>query len=183
MKQVIRYIPLIMFVAIIGVCWFGLGRDPTTLPSALIGKPVPAFNLPTLKSEQSFQTSDLKPNDLKPHDLKQFAIVHVWATWCPACRAEHPILVDLARQSKIPFYAIAYKDEAESVRSWLTNYGNPYKKVGLDEAGQVGIEWGIYGTPETFLIDNQGVIRYRHTGKLTHAIWEKAFKPYLKIKS
>ena len=169
MKQVMRFMPLILFVSVISVCWLGLGRDPTRLPSALVGKAVPAFNLSTLQSGIS----------LGKNDLQQVSIVHVWATWCSACRAEHPILVDLARQTTIPFYAITYKDEAESIRRWLNEYGNPYRKVGLDSTGEVGIEWGVYGTPETFLIDKQGIIRHRHVGKLTHAIWEREFKPYL----
>ena len=98
---------------------------------------------------------------------------------CLSCRAEHPIIMDIARQVTIPVYGLAYKDDNQAVQQWLVQYGDPYKKVGLDTAGQVAIDWGVYGTPETFFIDAKGVIRHKHVGPLTHAIWRQEFEPLL----
>jgi len=170
-KLLYRSIPLFIFAAIVLLLWRGLKLDPTVLPSALLDKTVPSFKLQRLDNKQAwFSDADLRGN---------ISLVNVWATWCIPCRDEHPVLMNIARNSKIPIYGINYKDNWQDARAWLRRYGDPYVSSGFDEDGHVAIEWGSYGVPETFLIDEKGTVRYRHTGVLTPQIWREQFLPLI----
>ena len=111
----------------------------------------------------------------------QISLLNVWASWCPACRDEHPILVDLARQYKIPIYGLDYKDDRIEAKKWLEAYGNPFHAIGFDKTGRVAIDWGIYGAPETFLIDKNGIVIHKHIAPLTREIWQRDFVPLIAV--
>ena len=155
-----RYlIPLIVFVVLAGFLAIGLKLDPREVPSPLIGKPAPAFDLPQLAApDQRLTTKELQG---------QVWLLNVWASWCVACRQEHPLLVELGKTGRVKLYGLNYKDKREDALGWLANYGNPYLKSLSDTDGLVGIDYGVYGVPETFVIDKQGVIRYKQIGPVT----------------
>jgi cytochrome c biogenesis protein CcmG/thiol:disulfide interchange protein DsbE len=153
------FIPLAGFLVMVGFLAVGLRLNPREVPSPLIDRPVPAFSLPTLAApEVSLAAQDLKG---------KVWLLNVWASWCVACRAEHPLLVDLAKTGTVPIYGLNYKDKREDALRWLGNYGNPYQASLSDTSGLVGIDLGVYGVPETFVIDRNGLIRYKHTGPVT----------------
>lgn len=165
-------LPLVGFIALLWFLWQGLGRDPSLLPSALIDQPLPAFAATTL---------DDPSRTVTPADLKgETALLNVWATWCPTCQAEHEMLKKLAAQG-IAIYGVNYKDEPAKARRWLATLGNPYRFNINDEAGQLGIDLGVYGAPETFLLDKQGVIRHRHVGVLDDSVWQEDFLPRIEM--
>jgi cytochrome c biogenesis protein CcmG/thiol:disulfide interchange protein DsbE len=146
----------------------GLGIDPNVLPSPLIDQPAPDFALPPLESGQpGFSSADLKSH---------VSLVNTFASWCAPCRAEHPVLNALAQTKRVAIYGINYKDKGDNARAWIAELGNPYTRIGADD-GRVGIEWGVYGVPETFLVDREGRIRYKHVGPLTAADVEHTILP------
>jgi cytochrome c biogenesis protein CcmG/thiol:disulfide interchange protein DsbE len=152
-------IPLVIFLVLIAFLYVGLSRDPREVPSPLIGKPAPAFALSQLHDPA---------NTLTNTDLKgKVWLLNVWASWCVSCRQEHPLLMQLAASNSVPIYGLDYKDKPDAGRAWLTQNGNPYAASVLDLDGRVGIDYGVYGVPETFLIDKEGVIRYKQIGPLT----------------
>ena len=155
-----RYlIPLIVFVVMAGFLAIGLKLDPREVPSPLIGKPAPAFDLPQLAApDQRLAAKDLRG---------QVWLLNVWASWCVACRQEHPLLVELGKTGQVKLYGLNYKDKRDDALGWLNNFGNPYLKSMSDTDGLVGIDYGVYGVPETFVIDKQGVIRYKQIGPVT----------------
>jgi cytochrome c biogenesis protein CcmG/thiol:disulfide interchange protein DsbE len=154
-------VPLLVFVALAAIFWIGLGRDPRILPSALLDKPVPQFDLAPLH--------DANPG-LASGDLEGgVTLVNVFASWCLPCRAEHPFLERLAREEGLTIHGINYKDEASAAKAWLAELGNPYSSIGVDRDGRASIDWGVYGVPETFIVDAKGVIRYKHVGPLMEA--------------
>ena len=155
-----RYlIPLIVFVVLAGFLAIGLKLDPREVPSPLIGKPAPAFDLPQLAApDQRLTTKELQG---------QVWLLNVWASWCVACRQEHPLLVELGKTGRVKLYGLNYKDKREDALGWLNNFGNPYLKSLSDTDGLVGIDYGVYGVPETFVIDKQGMIRYKQIGPVT----------------
>jgi len=155
-----RYlIPLIVFVVLVGFLAVGLSLKPREVPSPLIDKPAPAFSLPRLDApEQKLALQDLKG---------KVWLLNVWASWCVACRQEHPLLVDLSRQNLVPIYGLNYKDKPADALGWLERFGNPYVASLSDIEGLVGIDYGVYGVPETFVIDKAGVIRLKHIGPVT----------------
>jgi len=155
-----RYlIPLVVFVVLVGFLAVGLNLKPREVPSPLIDKPAPAFSLARLDApEQKLGLDDLKG---------QVWLLNVWASWCVACRQEHPLLVDLARQNVVPIYGLNYKDKRDDALAWLGRYGNPYIASLSDTEGLVGIDYGVYGVPETFVIDKAGTIRLKHIGPVT----------------
>lgn len=156
---------VIGFAALMFVLWHGLSQNPGELPSALAGKPLPAFAAPTLAGENYDQTAIQGP-----------ALLNVWATWCPTCRAEHEYLNTL--QSKgVRIYGLDYKDNPAKAREWLQSLGSPYVFTWSDDSGQIGIDLGVYGAPETFLIDQQGRILLRYAGEMTEEIWQQKFAP------
>ncbi|OGT32103.1 MAG: thiol:disulfide interchange protein [Gammaproteobacteria bacterium RBG_16_51_14] len=156
----IRYtLPLVIFIGLVFLFVFGLHNDPRLVPSPLIDKPVPAFELPLLhKPELTLRSEDL---------LGQVTLINVWASWCVSCRAEHPLLVDLAGSSDIKIYGLNYKDERDDALMWLEQLGNPYAESIFDQQGRVGIDFGVYGVPETFVVDRNGIIRYKQIGPIT----------------
>jgi cytochrome c biogenesis protein CcmG/thiol:disulfide interchange protein DsbE len=155
-----RYLlPLVIFIVLVGFLAVGLNRDPRVVPSPLIGKPAPAFDLPRI---------DDPALRMKTQDLRgQVWMLNVWASWCVACRQEHPLLVDLAKTSKVKLYGLNYKDKRDDGLAWLQRHGNPYIASLSDTDGLVGIDYGVYGVPETFIIDKQGVIRHKQIGPIT----------------
>jgi len=162
-------LPLGIFLALVALFAVGLTRDPKLVPSPLVDKPVPAFLLPTVEDiEGEIGTADLSG---------RVSLVNVWASWCVSCRVEHPFLNDLARRGEIPIYGLNYKDTLPEARRYLEQFGNPYLASAFDADGKVGIDWGVYGVPETFLVDAKGVIRYKHIGVLTPEVWERELLP------
>mgnify|MGYP000968263312 FL=1 len=155
-----RYLlPLLVFVLLAGFLAVGLKRDPREVPSPLIDKPAPAFSLPQLDAPDQ----QVSPKDL----LGQVWLLNVWASWCVACRQEHPLLVDVSKSGQVKLFGLNYKDKREDALGWLQQFGNPYLKSMSDTEGLVGIDYGVYGVPETFVIDKQGVIRYKQIGPVT----------------
>jgi len=152
-------IPVVVFVALCGFLLVGLWRDPREVPSPLIGKPAPAFTLAQLHEP----SKTLAPADLKG----QVWLLNVWASWCVSCREEHPLLVELRNAKIVPIVGLDYKDEPAAGMRWLTQNGNPYDVSVVDRSGNVGIDWGVYGVPETFVVDKAGVIRYKQIGPIT----------------
>ncbi len=147
----------------------GLRRDPTLVPSPLVGKPAPEFTLPRLDDPaRTLSRSDL---------LGKVSLVNVWGTWCAGCRQEHETLVTLARDSGVPIFGINWKDDDQSARQWLATLGNPYAAVGVDQDGRAAIDWGVYGAPETFLISPDGIVLYKHIAPLTLEVWREEFLP------
>lgn len=160
--------PLLGFLALLPMLWFGLGNDPSLLPSALIDKPLPEFQAARLDDPGRIVTE---------RDFKgDVALINVWATWCPTCRDEHEFLHVLKEQG-IAIYGVNYKDERDKALRWLETLGDPYRINVDDGLGQLGIDLGVYGAPETFLIDATGTIRYRHVGELNRRIWRREFVP------
>lgn len=165
-------LPLIGFLLLLFVFWRGLGNDPTLLPSALLDKPLPTFQAPRLDNPaQTVTTTDLKG---------ETALLNIWATWCPTCRAEHEFLNTLKRQG-IAIYGVNYKDERDKALNWLATLGDPYQLNIDDASGQLGIDLGVYGAPETFLLDADGIIRYRHVGAMDATVWERDFIPRIEV--
>ena len=166
-----RVIPLFLFTILVVFLWRGLSLDPQNLPSVRLGKPLPIFQLSVLGDKNAQFT----PNTMRGH----VALLNVWASWCDACTEEQTFLLELARQG-VPIYGLNYKDTVENATNWLSEWGNPYQLIGKDENGRVGIDLGVYGAPETFLIDASGVIRYRHAGALNALVWQQEFMPRIK---
>lgn len=168
-----RYVlPLLVFAVLVGVFVFGLGRDPTFVPSPLIGKPAPVFRLPRLNyPEQEVTDADLRG---------QVSLLNVWATWCVGCRQEHETLNRIASLGVVPIYGLNWKDDPELAKEWLERLGNPYVATAFDGEGRVAIDWGVYGAPETFLIAPDGTILYRHISPMTMEIWETEFVPRIR---
>jgi cytochrome c biogenesis protein CcmG/thiol:disulfide interchange protein DsbE len=161
-------LPLAGFLVLLWLLLKGLGNDPRLLPSALVDQPLPNFEVASLDDPRRLITR----NDLKG----EVALLNVWATWCPTCRAEHEMLNGLARKG-IAIYGVNYKDEPDKARNWLATLGNPYRFNINDQTGQLGIDLGVYGAPETFLLDAGGVIRYRHVGAIDERVWQQDFVP------
>ena len=163
--------PLAVFVLLLAVLGVGLGLKPREVPSPLINRPMPAFSLPTLSDPQQH---------LGPLELRwQVYLINVWASWCTACQAEHPLLVDLARAGVVPIYGLNHKDAREDALRWLSRHGDPYRQSLSDSAGLVGLDLGVYGVPETYVVDRNGVIRHKHTGALTIEVVRDTLLPLL----
>jgi len=168
-----RYlIPLVLFVVLVIFLAIGLGRDPHEVPSPLIGKAAPTFQLPQLKDPgKSFSAQQMRG---------KVWLLNVWASWCVSCREEHPLLLDYARSAAVPIYGLNYKDKREDALDWLEQLGDPYVLSAADEDGRVAIDYGVYGAPETYLIDRDGVIRFKQVGAVTPEIWERKILPLVK---
>ncbi|TAK72088.1 MAG: DsbE family thiol:disulfide interchange protein [Gammaproteobacteria bacterium] len=165
-------LPFIILIALSLLLWRELfSSTPNELPSALIGEPVPSFQLPTITPPNK----TLTPQALLGH----VSLLNVWATWCSACEVEHPMLMKITQQYHIPIYGIAYKDNADDVKNWLENSGNPYVMVGDDQNGDAAIDLGVYGTPETFVVNAQGKIVYRHIGAIDQKTWDNVLYPII----
>ena len=168
------FIPLFLFVALALFLFRGLQLDPTELPSALIDRPLPAFELPALGMDRLLKREDV---------VGEVALFNVWATWCVSCRVEHPYLHMLAEQG-VPIYGVNYKDDDADAMKWLAELGDPYRLNIVDAQGSLGLDLGVYGAPETYLVDAQGVIRYRHVGVVDDRVWRELLEPlYTGLKS
>ena len=169
-----RYlIPLLLFIALVGLFAIGLRMDPRRVPSPFIGKPAPGFDLPQLHAPDQRLTREM----LRGRPV----LLNVWASWCVECRHEHALLLQLATQQKIPIYGLNYKDPRVDALRWLEEFGNPYVISAADADGKVGIDYGVYGVPETFVIDAAGVIRYKHIGALTEIAVNEQILPLLEV--
>lgn len=152
-------LPLIAFVVLVVFLGIGLTKDPRKLPSTFIGKMAPAFSLPQLYDlDKRFSPKDM---------LGKVWVLNVWASWCVSCRAEHHVLNNMIKNNKVNLIGLNYKDAVTDARDWLGRYGNPYQLSASDVEGLIGIEWGVYGVPETFIMDKKGIVRLKHTGPVT----------------
>lgn len=163
-------LPLAAVLGLMALLGLGLQLDPRVVPSPLIDKPMPAFNLPTLESPPSVLTKE----NLSGRPL----LVNVWASWCAACLIEHPFLLDLKR-SGVEIIGFNYKDDPAAAREWLARHGDPYRVIAQDRLGQAGLDWGVYGAPETFVIDSRGLIVHKQIGPMTPEVW-RTIQPMLR---
>ena len=172
MKALRFAVPFAVFVALVAFFAVGLTRDPHQIPSPFIGKPAPAFTLTQLHDEKAPFT---------PEDMKgKVWLLNVWASWCVSCRVEHPLLVEMSKRNVVPIVGLNYKDKRDDGVQWLAKFGNPYVLSAFDSEGRVGIDYGVYGVPETFVIDKQGVIRYKQIGPITPEALEKVLLPLIR---
>ena len=172
MKTLRYLLPLGLFLVLVGFLWTGLSRDPREVPSPLVNQAAPAFVLARL---------DDPAKKLGPADMKgQVWLLNVWASWCVSCRVEHPLLVALAKSNVVPVIGLNYKDTTELGRAWLAENGDPYKMSVVDADGRVGIDWGVYGVPETFVIDKSGVIRFKQIGPITPESLQQKILPLVR---
>ncbi|MEJ8845902.1 DsbE family thiol:disulfide interchange protein [Variovorax rhizosphaerae] len=165
-------LPFAIFLVLAILLAMGLSRDPKVLPSALIDKPAPAIDLPLLDDPQQM----LKVDSLRG----KVWLLNVWASWCAPCRDELPVLTALAREDGVALYGLNYKDKSDVARTWLRRHGNPYLGSAVDSDGRVGIDYGVYGVPETFVIDRAGRIRFKHAGPITPEIWRTTMLPVVR---
>ncbi|WP_062310965.1 DsbE family thiol:disulfide interchange protein [Polynucleobacter sinensis] len=164
-------IPLLLFIVLVGFLAVGLNRDPHEVPSPLIDKPAPAFELSQLQNPQK---------TFSPQTMKgQTWVLNVWASWCVACREEHPVLVEMGRLNLAPIIGLNYKDQRDAALAMLDRQGNPYLLSAFDANGRVGIDYGVYGVPETYVIDKLGVIRFKHIGPITMDLLNRKIIPLL----
>ena len=165
-------IPLGIFIVLLLFLAVGLRLDPRMVPSPLIDKPAPAFTLPRLDDPQQ----RVSEKDL----LGKVWLLNVWASWCVSCREEHPVLVELSKRNLVPIYGLNYKDERKDALAWLGQFGNPYTISIMDADGRIGIDYGVYGVPETYVIDKQGVIRYKQIGPVTPEVLDAKILPLVR---
>ncbi|MFG3695608.1 DsbE family thiol:disulfide interchange protein [Stutzerimonas stutzeri] len=164
MKRLLMLLPLAIFLIVAVFLYRGLFLDPTELPSALIGKPLPSFSLPSVEDSQQLITAE----DIKGKP----ALVNVWATWCVACKVEHPVLNQLAKQG-VTIYGVNYKDDNAAAQKWLREFHDPYQLNISDAQGSLGLDLGVYGAPETFIVDKQGIIRHKYVGVIDERVWRE----------
>jgi cytochrome c biogenesis protein CcmG/thiol:disulfide interchange protein DsbE len=170
-KIVIYLLPLAVFLVVAVFLLRGLWLNPREVPSPFIDKPAPMFSLTRLaQPEAKFSPADMKG---------QVWLLNVWASWCVACRQEHPLLVELSKRKAVPIIGLNYKDKPDAARGWLAQWGDPYDLSVRDMDGRIGIEYGVYGVPETFVIDKNGVIRFKQIGPITEEVWQKKMLPLL----
>ncbi len=162
-------VPFVLVAVMIPVFVIGLNRDPSEIPSPLLLKPAPEFELPRLKDPNiTVGSADYEG---------RLALLNVWATWCVGCRQEHDYLLKLTSEIEIPMYGLNWRDRRNAAQTWLQRLGDPYVASAYDEDGRVGIDWGVYGAPETFLISPDGVILYKHISPMTEEVWRREFEP------
>lgn len=175
LKRLLFILPLLVFAAGAGFLYWGLNpaRNPSAIPSVLIDQPAPAFALPPIEDSPwpALSSAELGKGEV--------TLVNVFASWCLPCRAEHPLLMDLAEARGVALFGINYKDEPADAIAWLEELGNPYRAIGADREGRAGIDWGISGVPETFIVDREGTIRYRHVGPIHAVELEELILPIL----
>ncbi len=172
MKSLKFLIPLALFVVLAVFLARGLQLNPREVPSPLIGKPAPGFMLPTLADP----AKTIKREDL----LGKVWVLNVWASWCAPCREEHPLVVAFAKRSGVPVYGLNYKDQRAAATGWLRQLGDPYAATLVDADGKVGIDWGVYGVPETFVVDKAGLVRMKHIGPLNEEAIRDKLEPLIK---
>ncbi len=176
MKIIIRFLPLVLVIALGVVLYRGLSLNPQDMPSALVGKAMPEFSLSTL--------NDANKTVTKADLVGDIVLLNVWATWCPTCKYEHPYLLELASNpqlnTQVKLYGVNYKDERLAAQQWLINYKDPYQFSIFDKKGILGLDLGVFGAPETFVIDHHGIIRKRFAGAIDVRVWRKEFEPLIK---
>jgi len=171
MRRARLFVPLAVFVLLVGLLYAGFGlEDPHRLPSAMVGQPFPAFSLPSLDGDARLSEAVLEG---------RVTLVNVWATWCPTCKAEHAELMRIRREAGVPIVGISYKDDPAAARAWLERYGDPYVANIVDRDGRLGIDLGVYGAPESFLVDAAGVIVYKRVGDVNRRVWVNEIAPRL----
>jgi len=162
-------LPLLLFIVLVGFLLVGLRRDPHEVPSPLINKSAPDFQLPQLqKASATFSAKDMRG---------KVWLLNFWGTWCVACREEHPLLVEYAKTGVVPIYGVDYKDQRAAALQWLDEFGNPYTQTAFDVDGRISIDYGVYGAPESYLIDRNGVIRFKQIGPITEDVWQNKILP------
>lgn len=164
-------IPVLVFMLIVLLLGIGLTMDPRRVPSPLVDKPVPEFSLPAVQG----RTLGLTSSDLG----REVSLVNVFASWCVACRQEHPLIMELSRNKIVPIHGLNYKDQPQDAAEWLDALGDPYTRTGADIDGRVGIDWGVYGVPETFVIDKSGRIAYKYIGPISRKDWDESLRPLI----
>ena len=173
MNKSVKFLtPLILFLGLVALLFYGLGTDPRKVPSPLVGKPAPRFSLPALQDpNRTVSDAELKG---------KISLVNVWASWCVSCRAEHEELMKLSRQEKdIQIIGLNWKDDPVDATRMLRTFGDPYVVSAFDPDNKVGIHWGVYGAPETFVVDTRGIIRYKHIGPVNRQVWEQTLRPLM----
>ncbi len=169
MKRLLTTLPILALLLLAGMLALGLTRDPQQLPSMLIGKPLPAFEMTAI-------APDIPP--LARHDLLgQVSLLNVFGSWCTSCLVEHPMLMRLARDQVVPIYGIDWKDDPGAGAAWLRRHGNPYTAIGDDGAGRLALDLGVTGAPETFVVDAAGIIRHKQVGPITETVWQETLQP------
>lgn len=163
-------VPLSAFVVLVVLLAFGLGNNPRIVPSPLLHKPAPAFIAPLLLEQGKVSSEQM---------LGKIWVLNVWASWCAGCLDEHAVLTQWVTEQQLPTLGLNYKDTHAKAEAWLKQWGNPYSVVALDPKGDIGLEWGVYGVPETFIIDQKGIIRYKHIGSLTEAVVREQLNPLI----
>jgi cytochrome c biogenesis protein CcmG, thiol:disulfide interchange protein DsbE len=167
-QRLFLFIPLVIFTVLGILFWRGLSLDPNKMPSALLNKPVPKFSLPRLENLQETRTESLF--------VGQVSLLNVWATWCVTCREEHAFLNTLKNKG-ITIIGIDYKDNTDDAQKWIAQLGNPYSDIIVDAEGRLGLDLGVFGAPETYVVDSKGVIRFKHIGELNQKVWDESIKP------
>jgi cytochrome c biogenesis protein CcmG, thiol:disulfide interchange protein DsbE len=167
-QRLFLFIPLVIFTVLGILFWRGLSLDPNKMPSALLNKPVPKFSLPRLENLQETRTESLF--------VGQVSLLNVWATWCVNCRDEHAFLNTL-KDKGITIIGIDYKDNTDDAQKWIAQLGNPYSDIIVDAEGRLGLDLGVFGAPETYVVDSKGVIRFKHIGELNQKVWDESIKP------
>lgn len=171
-RRAVFVTPVLVFGILAIALGWGLTRDPREIPSALIGEQVPDFALPPVQGRtQGLASADLRGG---------VSLVNVFASWCTACRYEHPLFMEIAKRGVVPIHGLNYKDRPADAAAWLDRLGDPYTRTGADRDGRVAIDWGVYGVPETFVIDADGRIAYRHVGPVTREVFEHTILPLVK---
>lgn len=165
-------VPLGLFLLLGAFLFVGLYRDPNDLPSPLIGRAAPAFDLPSLH-DPAYRVAN---GELAGRTY----VLNVWGTWCAGCRQEHDVLLEIARQGAVPIVGLNWKDDPDKARQWLVELGNPYATVALDVEGRAALDWGVYGAPETFLVGPDGKVLYRHIAPMTREVWTEQFLPRIR---
>lgn len=169
----LRFIlPALVIVVLVALLGYGLTRNPSEIPSALIGRDAPAFEVPRLQQPTQLFTQKMFQG--------QVSVVNVWASWCVSCRAEHPLMEELAGRTQAKVYGLNYKDERSDALHWLKRYGNPFAAIAYDHKGEVGFNWGVAAVPETFVLDRRGVIRYKQVGPVDQKTLDDTLLPLLK---
>lgn len=163
--------PVGFFAVMMGLLWYGLSLKPSELPSTRVGKPLPALALPTLSTPQVLTTEKIFNGKV--------SVFNVWATWCLSCRKEHKTLEDISHQYPVHLVGMAYQDKVEEVKDWLNEQGNPYHTLFFDVDGRYGMELGVYGTPETFIIDQDGRVRFKQVGPIDMKVWQETLWPLI----
>lgn len=172
MRKILYAVPILLMVGLTALFYVGLGKDPKLLPSALIGAPAPQFDLPALLvKDQAVSSASIEG---------RVVLMNFFASWCGPCRIEHPLLMNLAEAGEVPVYGINYKDTEVDAKRWLADFGDPFAEIGADLEGRTGIDWGVYGLPETFLVNQQGQIVYKHVGPLTSEVLNEEIMPLVR---